>query len=162
MALVAATLLVGHWRMAARVGAPPERLMFDGLPVTGSLGDARREGFTYCLDFITTMRCRRSGVMLMNHGPFSAAVDLDGRDGRGGFRQIILWHDREQTAPSDLARDLEAQGWHSCLTARHNWGDQNILRRAGSPVRISIDLSYYAKRRIRIIPEKFASEPVCS
>lgn len=161
MALIMAALFRAHLQMMARIGPPPASTVFDGLPVTGSLHDARRAGFTYCINFNTSLRCRRDRVMLMGHGPFNAAVDMAGGDGRGGFYQLTLWHDLDKYKASDLARDLERQGWQSCLTMLHNWGDQNILRRKGSPIRISVDLSYYAKRRIRVIPERFASEPHC-
>ncbi len=161
IALVIAMLVVAHWQYKARIGPPPAAQFFDDLPIAGSLVDARRKGFDYCIDFNTSMRCRRSDVMLLGRGPFSAAVDLAGGDGRGGFRQLILWHDQDPRIASDFARALEQEGWHSCLTMLHNWGDQNILTRPGSPVRISVDLSYYSKRRIRVIPGKQIPPPKC-
>jgi hypothetical protein len=161
LALAMATFSFAHWRWNARIGLPPARLFFDGLPVAGSLRDAQKEGFTQCIDLITTLRCRRDGVALLRYGPFNAAVDLAGGDGRGGFRQLTLWHNRDQDGAIDIGRELQRQGWQSCLTSLHNWGDQHILRRKGSPVRVSIDLSYYGKRRIRIMPESQAPEPDC-
>ena len=161
IAALMGTLYLDHRHRIASIPPPPALTFFDGLPVTGSVRDALREGFTTCIDFNTSLRCRKNGVMLLNHGPFNAAVDMAGSDGRGGFYQLTLWHDLDKQVASDFARDLERQGWHSCLTMLHNWGDQNILRRSGSPVRISVDLSFYSKRRIRIIPERFAKEPHC-
>ena len=150
-----------HWRAVADYGSPPARQLFEGLLVAGSLRDAEQAGFTYCIDFKVTLRCRRSGLMLMGHGPFKAAVDLVGGDGRGGFHQLTLWHDWNQDMPIDVAQDLERQGWDSCRTMLNNAGDQHIFKRKGSPLRISIDISYYGKRRIRIIPDWRGPEPHC-
>jgi hypothetical protein len=157
LGLLLTALFIGHLRFNARFGSPPALLLFEGLPVAGSRAEAAQQGFTQCIDFKTHMRCRRDGIMLLGHGPFNGAVDLAGGKGRGGFRQLTLWHDRDRRKPSDFARDLEALGWTSCLTMLHNWGDQNILTREGYPVRFSVDLSYYGKRRIRVIP---ATEPL--
>ena len=161
LGLIVASLFLIHWQTVARMGPPPPQQFFDGLPIAGSLRDARREGFTTCIDFNNALRCRRDGVMLLNQGPFNAAVDLIGGDGRGGFRQITLWHNQDQDIAIDIGRALKRQGWQSCLTSLHDWGDQHILRRKGSPVRVSIDLSYYGKRRIRIMPETMGPEPEC-
>lgn len=141
--------------------SPPARQMFDGLPVGGSLADARNEGFTYCINFTTTMRCRRQGVMLMGQGPYSAAVDLAGGDGRGGFAQLILWHDTDQSAVLQVGTVLASQGWQSCRTGSERRGDQHIYMRAGSPVRISVDISYWGKRRLRVIPDWQPAKPLC-
>ncbi len=81
--------------------------------------------------------------MLMGRGPLSAAVDLAGGDGRGGFDQLTLWMTVDQDAPIDVADDLERRGWVSCRTKRNGWGDQYYLHAPGSPLRISIDISYY-------------------
>lgn len=150
-----------QWRAEEAYRHVPATRYFDGLPVAGRWADARKAGFTYCIDFKVTMRCRRTGIMLMGRGPFSAAVDLAGGDGRGGFDQLTLWHDVDQDAPVDVADDLERKGWVSCRTKRNGWGDQYIFMRPGSPLRISIDISYYGKRRIRIIPEWNEPKPVC-
>ena len=65
----------------------------------GSLADAKRAGFDSCLQMDGGhLRCRRSGVMLLGEGPYEAAIDLIGGDGRGGFSQVTLWHDRDQSA----------------------------------------------------------------
>lgn len=160
-ALALTTPFIVHWQALRSYGAPPARQLFDGLIIAGNLSDARGAGFTQCIDFKINLRCRRAGLMLMGHGPFSAAVDLAGGDGRGGFRQLTLWHDRNQDTPIDVAKDLERQGWASCRTRQHNWGDQAIFRREGSPLRISIDISYYGKRRIRIMSEWRQAAPHC-
>lgn len=83
------------------------RQLFHDLLIGGSLRDAQSAGFIHCTDFKINLRCRRAGLMLMGHGPFSAAVDLAGGDGRGGFRQLTLWHDGTQDIPIDIARELE-------------------------------------------------------
>jgi hypothetical protein len=161
LALAMTLPLFIQWRAEESYRHIPATRFFDGLLIAGSWRDAREAGFTYCIDFKVTMRCRRSGLMLMGHGPFSAAIDLAGGDGRGGFDQLTLWHDRDQDAGVDVADDLERQGWQSCMTKRNGWGDQYIFMRKGSPLRISIDISYYGKRRIRVIPEWNEAKPVC-
>ena len=55
---------------------PPASFMVGDLPVSGSLADARRAGFTACIPTNADMRCRREGVFFERQGPFSAAVDL--------------------------------------------------------------------------------------
>lgn len=150
-----------QWRTEKEYRNIPATQFFDGLPVAGNWRDAQKAGFAYCIDFKVTMRCRRSGLTLMGHGPYSAAVDLAGGDGRGGFNQLTLWSDQDQDAAIAIADDLERRGWESCRTQRNGWGDQHIFMRKGSPLRISIDISYYGKRRIRIIPEWNEAKPVC-
>jgi hypothetical protein len=148
--VVCGTILLAHdWQQSP----PPPSLAFDGLPISGSLKDATRMGFTDCYQSdATRMRCRRHGVIIEGHGPFEAAVDLVGSDGSGGFDQLILWHDRDQYAVYAVADLFEHQGWHSCNTGNQNWGDQIIYKRKGARFRVSMDLSYYAKRRLRLIP----------
>jgi hypothetical protein len=133
--------------------SPPPRLIFEGLVVSGSLADARANGFTNCIRFTTEMRCRRTGVMFGGFGPFSAAVDLDGYNGDGGFDQLTLWHDLDQNAAIPLVYALERQGWRSCFTGDEMRGDQGIYTHPNAAVRISMDLSYWGKRRLRIIPQ---------
>lgn len=100
---------------------PPPHLAFEGLPVSGSLEDALEAGFTSCREDTTEMRCRRrNGVMLLGHGPFEAALDLNGSNGGGGFDQLTLWHDRDQNAAIPLARALERHGWRECFTGEGN------------------------------------------
>ena len=134
---------------------PEPLLRFEGLPVRGSIADAKREGFPWCVTQTRTLRCRREGVMVMGQGPYTAAADLYHKDGSGGFDKLTLWHPYDQRAVSEVGKVLKAQGWQLCRTGpneRH--GDQEIYRKAGAPVRFSIDLSYYGKRRIRLIPER--------
>ncbi len=135
------------------VGAPPPTVFFAGLPVSGRLGDAQRAGFTDCVDLDAIhIRCRRHGVMVEQAGPYDAAVDLAGRNGAGGFDQLTLWNDRDNDAVFRLTAALEGAGWARCLTGNGRAGDQAIYTRQGSPVRLSMDISYWSKRRIRVIP----------
>jgi len=133
---------------------PPARLTFGGLPVSGSMADAQASGFTDCIktDAIS-LRCRRHGVMLEGAGPYEAALDLVGGDGSGGFDQLILWHDRDQYAVYKVTDALEKQGWQHCNTGTEDRGDQAIYTRKGERVRVSMDLSYWDKRRLRVLPE---------
>ncbi|NLS25525.1 hypothetical protein S2M10_04920 [Sphingomonas sp. S2M10] len=133
---------------------PPPSIAYAGLPVSGSLADARRSGFENCLQMDGGhLRCRRSGVMLLGEGPYEAALDLLGGDGSGGFRQITLWHDRDQSAVLKVGDALKRQGWSFRYTGEGGRGDQMILIRKDAPVHFSIDLSYWGKRRVRILPE---------
>lgn len=132
---------------------PPETTSYLGLPVSGSLSDARRAGFDDCFNFSAIdMRCRRHKVTIMGEGPFEAAVDLVGGDGSGGFEQLTIWHDRDQEGVYPITDRLEAQGWQQCMTQVDERGDQLIYTRRGSPVWISMDLSYWGKRRLRVLP----------
>lgn len=134
---------------------PPPTLMFGGLPVSGSMADAQRAGFTRCEqpDAIS-LRCVRHKVMLAGAGPYEAALDLVGGDGSGGFDQLILWHDRDQDAVYRITDALEKQGWQHCNTVTDNHGDQIIYTRTGERVRISMDLSYWNRRRLRVLPDR--------
>ena len=140
---------------------PPPPLTFEGLPVSGSLEDALKAGFTSCWKDTTEMRCRRNGVMFMGHGPFNGALDLNGSNGGGGFAQLTLWHDRDQNAAIVVGTFLEQQGWRSCLTGEGHRGDQAVYTHPGAPVRISMDLSYWGKRRLRVIPDWNNREARC-
>lgn len=142
---------------------PPPAMLFDSLPVSGSLATARNAGFTYCIRFTVDMRCRKQVVMLLGQGPYQAAVDLDGSDGGGGFDHLTLWHDLDQTALYAVADALERHGWTSCYrkTSQGDWGDQMIYRRPGARIWFSMDLSYWGKRRLRIIPEWNKRVPSC-
>jgi hypothetical protein len=131
---------------------PPAPLAFDGLPLSGSRADARKAGFTDCWEDTIEMRCRRGGVSLFGFGPYNAAVDLQGSKGGGGFDHITLWHDRDQNAFLPLVNALEGRGWKPCYTGVGSRGDQGIYTHKGVPARISVDLSYWGKRRLRIIP----------
>ena len=140
---------------------PPPPASFDGLPISGSLDDALRSGFTSCREDTTEMRCRRSNVMFLGFGPFNAALDLNGYNGGGGFDQLTLWHDRDQSALIPIGTALERQGWRLCLTGEGDRGDQAIYTHPRARARISMDLSYWGKRRLRVIPDWNAREPRC-
>lgn len=140
---------------------PPPPLSVEGLPVSGSLGYAQKLGFTKCWEYPTEMRCRRDGIIFLGRGPFNAAVDLDGGDGGGGFDELTLWHDRDQNAFIAIGTALERQGWRSCYTGEGHRGDQAIYTRPNAPVRISMDLSYWGKRRLRLIPPWNVRERIC-
>ncbi len=149
------------WRLAPLLLAgcgphrpPPPSMMFAGLPVSGSMADARRAGFTDCAQTdAISLRCRRHKVILAGAGPYEAALDLVGGDGSGGFDQLILWHDGDQDALYKVTDALEKRGWQHCNTATDNHGDQIIYTRKGERVRISMDLSYWNRRRLRVLPE---------
>lgn len=131
---------------------PPPHVAFEGLPVSGSLSDARFAGFTNCMADNVSMRCRRDGIRILDQGPFNAAVDLTESDGSGGFDQLTLWYDDDQSAVFALGQALERQGWRTCSTGENDHGDQAIYWRPGAPVRFSMDISYWSKRRVRVIP----------
>ena len=146
----------------APVAAPPPSVSFAGLPVSGTAGDARRDGFTDCVDLDAThIRCRRHGVMVENTGPYEAAVDLAGRNGASGFEQLTLWHDSDNDAVFRIGAALEAAGWARCLTGDGRAGDQAIYTLAGAPVRMSMDISYWGRRRLRVIPVSNRRERGC-
>ena len=133
--------------------APPANATFHGVPITGDVAFAQGMGFTRCLDFNTTLRCRREGIRFLGEGPFSGAVDSRGGDGRGGFDQLILWHNEDQRAVIAVGNRLLAAGWTLCRTGTDTRGDQNIYTRPGGRVRVSIDASYWGKRRLRVMRE---------
>jgi hypothetical protein len=127
------TLAVATLALAAcgsqRSGPPPPTLSFEGLPVSGSLADAHRAGFTDCkANDAISMRCRRHGVIVRGAGPYEAAVDLAGSDGGGGFDEVTLWHPSDQYAVYKIADVLEAQGWKTCSTGTETRGDQIATR----------------------------------
>jgi hypothetical protein len=133
---------------------PPAALWFDGLPVRGSLADAQRAGFTRCVMMdARSMRCRRNGVMVAGQGPYNAAVDLKGGDGSGGFHQLTLWNEGDQQGLYAVGEVFRKRGWSICRTGQIDRGDQTIYTRQGSRVRLSMDISYYSKRRLRVMPE---------
>ncbi len=145
------------------VANPPPSVAFDGLPVSGKLIDAKRASFNDCVNLDAVhIRCRRHGVMVGDAGPYEAAVDLAGSDGEGGFDQLTLWHDSDNNAVFKLTQALEASGWARCLTGNGRTGDQAIYMRKGAPVRISMDISYWSKRRVRLIPEWNQREGHCT
>lgn len=142
--------------------SPPARIMFEALPVSGSLADAQRAGFTNCVERASrSLRCGRHGVMFAGAGPYEAAVDLVGGDGSGGFDELTLWHDQDQYALYKVTEALEKQGWQHCSTGTDDKGDQIIYTRKDVRVRISMDLSYWGKRRLRLIPDGNTKEQRC-
>jgi len=140
-------------KMHPEVRPPPPTIAFMGLPVSGTLQDAMRRGFADCsATDAVHMRCRRHNLYIESLGPYEAAVDLVGSSGEGGFDQLIIWHVRDNAAVFKIGDALRRAGWNRCYTSIGNWGDQAIYTRPGSPVRLSMDLSYWANRRLRIIP----------
>ena len=131
----------------------PGRTAYDGLPVSGSLAFANGKGFTECFNYTAIdVRCRRHNVMLLGQGPYEAAVDLVGGYGQGGFNQLTIWSEGSQEEVYKVTDVLEQQGWRQCMTGTDERGDQLVYTRPGSPVWIAMDLSYWAKRRLRVIP----------
>jgi hypothetical protein len=141
---------------------PPAAFWFEGLPVTGSLADARRAGFTNCVSHNIDMRCRKEGVLLRRHGPFSAAVDLAGGDGAGGFDHLVLWHPSDQGALVAITTELRKEGWSECLTPGGGaWEGQAIYRRKDSPIFIALDLTYWDRRTLKLYPASPIKIPAC-
>jgi len=137
-------------------------MAFGRLPISGTLADAIGRGFNDCFQSdATRMRCRRHDVMFEGQGPYEAAVDLVGGDGSGGFDQVVFWHNRDQYAVYAIADAFERQGWQSCSTGSDDRGDQIIYTRNGAPFVVSMDLSYYGKRRLRLIPQWNRKERRC-
>jgi hypothetical protein len=140
-------------KMHPKIRRPPPTIVFIGLPVSGTLQDALRRGFVNCFaSDAVHMRCRHHNLYIGSLGPYEAAIDLMGGNGEGGFDQLVIWHDRDNAAVFKIGNALLRAGWNRCYTSIGNWGDQAIYTRPGSPVRLSMDLSYWAKRRLRIIP----------
>ena len=160
---MSAALLVAACQPAVR--HPPPSLAFAGLPVSGSASDARRStGFTDCVDLDAVhVRCRRHGVMVDGHRAVTKRRSTSrGSDGAGGFDHLTLWHDTDNDALFTLAAALEHDGWQRCLTGDGRAGDQAVYTRAGSPVRLSLDISYWGKRRMRVIPSAGSRGPTDS
>lgn len=131
---------------------PPPNLGAEGLPVMGDQAFAERLGFTPCFPTSNAIRCRKDGVMLFGKGPFRGAVDM--KEGKGsGFYELTLWHDSDQDAVLAVNPVLKANGWTLCRTGQEDRGDQEVWTRPGSRVRFSTDISYWGKRRLRILPE---------
>lgn len=145
-----------------RYEPPPPHTAYGGLPVSGSLADARFAGFRACTSGTATLRCRRNGMFVLGQGPFQAAVDLNRTDGSRGFDQLTFWDDRDQYAVYAIADELQRRGWLSCYTGQDMRGDQMIFTRAGEPVKFSMDLSYWGKRRFRVLPVWNRRERSCA
>jgi len=152
MAMLAVAFITGCDREPD--APPPANLAFEGLPVAGDLAFARNTGFTRCMELGRYLRCRREGVEFGGGGPYHAAVDAVGREGVSGFHELSLWSETDQSALSRVGNAMVADGWQECRTGEEDRGDQRILTKAGSPVRISIDITYWGKRRLRILPER--------
>jgi hypothetical protein len=131
---------------------PPPSRSYADLPVSGTLADARKAGFTRCVSDPVSMRCRRSAVMVEKQGPYEAAVDLVGSDGNGGFDLLTLWNDQDEAAVMAIGDALGRSGWRSCITGHGDVGEQEIFTRAGVPFIFSMDVSYWMHRRMRLIP----------
>jgi hypothetical protein len=132
---------------------PPPTLMFAGLPVSGNLDAAVRSGFTYCFNMdAINLRCRRHGIMFYGHGPYEAAVDLRGGYGESGFNHLTIWHDNDHEALYEVLVPLYREGWRFCHTGIGHAGDQAIFTHKNIPFRISLDISFYGKRRLRVFP----------
>lgn len=74
---------------------------------------------------------------------------------------MTLWHDRDQYAVYAITDALEQRGWRSCNTGTGDRGDQIIYTHPGVRVRVSMDLSYWGKRRLRILPDFNRKERGC-
>ena len=136
---------------------PPPSRSFDGLPISGTLTDAHAAGFTACIADNVSIRCRKAGVMVEGQGPYSAAIDLIGSDGSGGFDHLTVWHDTDQGAVLSVLDTLKAKGWRSCLKG----SELELVTSPKSPVRFAADISYWGKRRLMLIPEANRDKPRC-
>lgn len=146
-------LLIGLLVTGCAPTPPPPNQAFEGLPVMGDQAFAEKLGFAPCFPTSNAIRCRKEGVTLFGKGPFRGAVDM--KEGKGsGFYELTLWHDSDQDSVLVLNPVLKAQGWQLCRTGQEDRGDQEIWTRAGSKVRFSVDISYWGKRRFRILPER--------
>lgn len=141
---------------------PPATFLFENLPVSGSLADARRAGFTACVSHNVDMRCRKEGVFFRKHGPFSAAVDLQGGDGAGGFDHLTLWHSSNQGALVEITNELRGDGWSECLTPLgSSWEGRAIYQRKDSPIFIALDLTYWDRRTLKLYRAASTKAPRC-
>jgi hypothetical protein len=141
---------------------PPAAFLFEDLPISGSLADARLAGFTACVSHNVEMRCRKEGVFFRRYGPFSAAVDLQGGDGAGGFDHLTLWHSSDQSALVAIINALRNEGWGECLTPMGSgWEGQAIYQRKNSPIFIALDLTYWDRRTLKVFPAVPTIIPTC-
>ena len=132
---------------------PPPPQGFAGLPVSGSVCFVRRAGFRDCFNKdAVDLRCRRHAVRFLGAGPYEAAVDLRGGYGESGFDQLVLWSEADNDAVFAVIVALTRRGWHYCYTGSEDWGDQAVFTRAGAPVRVSVDISYWGRRRLTVLP----------
>lgn len=120
-------------------------------------------GFNDCFQLnAIEMRCRRSNVTFLGRGPYEAAIDIAGGDEQGGFRRVVLWHDRDQYAVYAIGNEFEKRGWDYCSTYSKDRADQGIYTHEGARFRDSLDLSYHDKRRVRLLPISEASSGAAS
>lgn len=140
---------------------PPPSRSFHGLPVSGTLADARRAGFTRCISDPVSMRCRLSGIRVEGQGPYEAAVDLVGSDGNGGFDVLTIWCDRGETALFDAGEALERDGWRSCILGHGDVGEQQVFTHPRVSFFYTMDISYWMHRRLRLIPIAGKVKPPC-
>lgn len=141
---------------------PPAAFLFESLPISGSLADAQRAGLTACVSHNVEMRCRKEGVFFRRYGPFSAAVDLQGGDGEGGFDHLTLWHSSDQSALVAITNALRSGGWSECLRPMgSDWEGQAIYQRDGSPIFIALDLTYWDRRTLKVFPAVPTRIPRC-
>jgi hypothetical protein len=140
---------------------PPPSRSFQGLPVSGTLADARRAGFTRCISDPVSMRCRLSDIKVEGEGTYEAAVDLVGSDGNGGFDILTMWSDRGETALFAAGEALERKGWRSCILGHGDVGEQQVFTHPHVPFFYTMDISYWMHRRLRLIPIAGAVKPPC-
>jgi hypothetical protein len=160
--LLASTLALTLLASCGEARQPPAAFSFEGLPLSGSLADARRAGFTDCLSHNVEMRCRKEGVFFQRHGPFSAAVDLQGGDGEGGFDHLTLWHSSDQSALVAITNVVRDQGWGECLTpVGSGWEGRAVYQRKSSPIFIALDLTYWDRRTLKVYPAASGKAPLC-
>jgi len=98
------------------------------------------------------IRCRRPNVRVLGQGPFEAAVDLLGGTGQSGFDRLTVWSDSDQDSVFFIAAMLKRQGWNYCYTGNEMAGDQAIFTKPWILFWVSVDISYYGKRRLRVFP----------
>ena len=154
-------IMMGLLAGCYRPGPPPPSLSFDDFPVSGTLADALQAGFNSCTSYEIEMRCAKKDVTIESQGPFNAAVILDGDDGSGGFDELVFWHDKDQGAVLAIAEAFKRKGWQECFTGDGRAGNQAIYTLRGSPVHLSMDISYWAKRRFRVLPASSKIEARC-
>jgi hypothetical protein len=123
--------------------------VYEGLPLTGNQGTALAAGFRECMEVNRAVRCTKRDVPVLGVGPYTAAIDLAGTGPVPLFDHVTLWHDRDQGAILDIGDTLKRGGWKSCLS-----GDFEYYGRADTPVRVTIDASYWGKRRAVISLDK--------
>jgi len=156
-ALVTLLLMAG----CSEYQPPAPFTSFDGIPVSGSLADARYAGFNSCFSGPAYIRCKRHGVMIEGQGPYDAAVELGEGDGSKGFSYVTVSSEKDQNALIAVQNALIRNGWNYCYTGKEMKGDQAIFTRDGDHVTLSMDISYSFTRRLRIFPGWNKNKPVC-